>query len=118
MGGSEMIRPEALVEVSITSRGGVGRIAEGESGRSLMEVIRANGFDELLALCGGCQSCGTCHVYVQPDFPSATNLPPVSEEEDALLDNSDHRRSESRLSCQILLHDGLGGLRVKIAPED
>ena len=30
------------------------------TGRTLMETIRDNGFDELLALCGGCCSCATC----------------------------------------------------------
>jgi 2Fe-2S ferredoxin len=37
-------------------------------GRTVMEVIRDAGFDELLALCGGCCSCATCHVYVDPAF--------------------------------------------------
>ena len=35
---------------------------------SVMEIIRDNGFDELLALCGGSRSCGTCHVFVDPQF--------------------------------------------------
>jgi 2Fe-2S ferredoxin len=31
-----------------------------------MEVLRDHGFDDLLALCGGCCSCATCHVFVDP----------------------------------------------------
>lgn len=33
-----------------------------------METIRDAGVDELLALCGGCCSCATCHVYVDAAF--------------------------------------------------
>ena len=64
-----------------------------------MEVIRDAGIDELLALCGGCCSCATCHVHVDPDF--AARLPPMSEDENDLLDSSDDRDETSRLSCQI-----------------
>jgi len=86
------------------------------AGLSVMEVIRDNGFDELLALCGGCCSCATCHVYVDPDF--ADVLPAMTEDENDLLDSSDHRNDTSRLSCQVVLSDALDGLRVTIAPED
>jgi 2Fe-2S ferredoxin len=85
-------------------------------GLSLMQVIRDNGFDEILALCGGCCSCATCHVYVDPDFKEMTGVAGGDEKE--LLDSSEHHRPESRLSCQILLHEKMDGLRVKIAPEE
>lgn len=81
-----------------------------------MEALRDNGLDELLALCGGCASCTTCHVYVDPD--SAGDLPPLSEDENDLLDSSDHRTDRSRLSCQIPLTGALDGIRVVIALED
>lgn len=79
-------------------------------------ALRDNGFDELLALCGGCCSCATCHVYVESDDPALTR--PASEDEDDLLDSSDHRQANSRLSCQVQLADALDGLRVRIAAED
>jgi len=87
-----------------------------ESGISVMEAIRNAGIDELLALCGGCCSCATCHVYV--DDTLADKLPVVAEDENDLLDSSDHRQSGSRLSCQLTLTDDLDGLRVTVAPED
>jgi len=89
---------------------------EAEAGLSVMEVIRDNGVDELLALCGGCCSCATCHVFVDDAF--ADKLPKMSEDENDLLDSSDHRQANSRLSCQIPMTDALDGLRVTIAPED
>jgi 2Fe-2S ferredoxin len=81
-----------------------------------MEAIRDAGIDELLALCGGCCSCATCHVFVDPDF--ADLLPTMTEDENDLLDSSDHRTAASRLSCQIPLSAALDGLAVRIAPED
>ena len=42
----------------------------------------------------------------------------MSEDENDLLDSSDHRSDASRLSCQIELTDALDGLKVTIAPED
>ncbi len=42
-------------------------------------------------------------------------LPPMTADEDDLLDASEHRTARSRLSCQITVFDGL---QVEIAPED
>lgn len=100
----------------VTTREGEERSVTGEAGLSVMEVIRDNGFDELLALCGGCCSCATCHIHVDPAF--ADKLPPMSEDEDDLLDSTSDRDATSRLSCQISFGDTLDGLRVRIAAED
>lgn len=81
-----------------------------------MEIIRDAGFDELLALCGGCCSCATCHVHVDPSF--AEKVEPMGEDENDLLESSDHRNERSRLSCQIPFSDALDGLKVTIAQED
>jgi len=100
----------------VTDRAGAERAVEGRAGDSVMEIIRDHGFDDLLALCGGCLACATCHVYV--DDEDFARLPTMSEDEDALLDSSEHRTATSRLSCQIEMSDAFEGLRVTIAPED
>lgn len=100
----------------VVNREGEERTVEGDAGLSVMEMIRENGFDELLALCGGCCSCATCHVHVDPAFADA--LPPMSDDENDLLDSSGHRDDTSRLSCQIAFTDALDGLKVRIAEED
>lgn len=100
----------------VTSRDGNEREIEADAGISVMENIRDNGFDELLALCGGCCSCATCHVHVDAD--DFGRLPPMCEDENDLLDSSEHRGAYSRLSCQIEMSEALDGLRVTIAPED
>ena len=38
----------------VTTRSGATREVSGEAGVSVMQVIRDHGFDDLLALCGGC----------------------------------------------------------------
>ena len=102
--------------IKVLDRSGVSRSVEAYNGLTLMEVIRDNGFDELLALCGGCCSCATCHVHVDPAF--ADQLPKMGEDENDLLDSTDHRGGNSRLSCQIPMADGLDGMTVTIAQED
>ncbi|MBU9598319.1 2Fe-2S iron-sulfur cluster-binding protein [Burkholderia multivorans] len=87
-----------------------------ESGRSVMELIRDSGQDELLAICGGCCSCATCHVYVEPGFEA--RLPSIGDDENDLLESSDHRTEQSRLACQLPFTDELDGLTVVIAPAD
>ena len=105
-----------MADIFVTTRAGEAHRLSLKPGLSLMETIRDGGLDELLALCGGCCSCATCHVHIDPAF--ADRLPPMSEDENDLLDSSDHRTALSRLSCQLRLNKELEGLRVTIAPED
>lgn len=104
------------MKLTVVTRKGVTSGIEGKPGDTLMETIRYNDFDELLALCGGCCSCATCHVYVDDAY--IDQLPKMSADESDLLEGSSHRAENSRLSCQIQLTDMLDGLRVTIAPED
>ena len=105
-----------MPKLIVTTRDGAVQELNGEMGLSVMEIIRDGGVDELLALCGGCCSCATCHVYVDPEF--ADKIAPMSEDEDDLLDSSDHRTPQSRLSCQVPFLAALDGLKVTIAAED
>ncbi|MDB5683469.1 MAG: ferredoxin [Sphingomonas bacterium] len=105
-----------MPKLTVVTREGDETTVDGEAGLSVMEVIRDSGFDELLALCGGCCSCATCHVHVDAAFLGI--LPEMSDDENDLLDSSDNRDETSRLSCQIPFSDALDGLRVTIAPED
>ena len=105
-----------MPQITVVNHAGEEKVVEADEGLTLMEVIRDNGFDELLALCGGCCSCATCHVHIDPGFSGS--LPEMSEDEDDLLDSSDHRTEHSRLSCQIPVTGELAGLKVAIAPED
>ena len=100
-----------MAKLVVVDRSGTEKEVEAVDGTSVMEAIRDNGFDELLALCGGCCSCATCHVYIDPAF--ADRLPAISADESDLLDSSDHRNDQSRLSCQVTVTAELAGLRVQ-----
>lgn len=102
--------------LNVTTRDGRTMAVAADTGLSVMEIIRDAGFDELLAQCGGCCSCATCHVYVHPD--DLGRVEPIGEDEDDLLEGSSFRRPESRLSCQLRFAAELDGVRVTIAPED
>lgn len=103
-----------MAEIIVTTREGQEIALAAKPGMSVMEIIRDGGIDELLALCGGCCSCATCHVYVADGFETGS----ASADEDDLLDSSDHKTPASRLSCQIAFTAALDGLKVIIAPED
>ena len=105
-----------MPELNVITRDGAQQTINASANSSVMEAIRDSGFDELLALGGGCCSCATCHVYVDPAF--AQSLPPVTDDESDLLDGSPHRNDYSRLSCQVMMTEALSGLTVTIAPED
>jgi len=84
-------------------------------GATLMRAAVANGVRGIVADCGGCISCGTCHVYVQKPF--IDRLPAISVNEEAMLENTaSERQWNSRLSCQIELTEELDGLTVNLPP--
>jgi len=98
------------------ARDGVEAVIEGTIGLSVMENLRNAGCQDILALCGGNCSCGTCHVYVDPKW--LARLSPVGDGERDLLEPLSHRRETSRLSCQIRFDGELDEMRLEIAPEE
>lgn len=90
-------------------------ILDARPGQSAMQVMKKNGIEEILAICGGICCCGTCHVLVDPAFIDRLQAPDRQERE--LLARKGGRRN-SRLSCQIPMTEGLDGLRVTPVPEE
>lgn len=105
-----------MANITVITRDGQPHIVPASPGMSVMEIIRQAGISELLALCGGCCSCATCHVHV--DAADLARTGPAGPDEADLLDSSDHLKPNSRLSCQIAFTPALDGLTVTIAPED
>jgi 2Fe-2S ferredoxin len=103
-----------MPHVIVTTLTGEERRVEVPPGQSLMETLRGAGIDGIQALCGGCCSCATCHVYVDAAFYEA--LPPMALDEKELLESLEFRQSTSRLSCQLHVDANLDGLRVTISP--
>lgn len=103
--------------IKVTGTNGVSTTIEYTNGDNLMEVLREAGYDEIAAMCGGCCSCATCHVHLADQAKFA--LPAIEENEEMLLEMADeYDKSNSRLSCQIILNDEQAGLSVQIIEPD
>jgi 2Fe-2S ferredoxin len=105
-----------VTRLIVVDRVGDTREINSDGGRSIMELIRRAGIEDMFAICGGCMSCATCHIYVDPAFRH--RLPALTEEEDELLSLSTRRMENSRLACQIPFRAELDGLRVQIVVEE
>lgn len=85
---------------------------EVEPGISVMQAALDHLVPGILGDCGGACSCATCHVYVDPPWVGA--LPPLSEEENQLLEGVLDRRPGSRLGCQVRCEAALDGIVVRL----
>jgi ferredoxin, 2Fe-2S len=105
-----------MVAVKVTDREGQVHTLKAAPGSGLMELLRDNNLD-IEAICGGCCSCATCHIFIGPKW--AAKVPPrTSSEDDLLIATQSYRPDESRLSCQIRLTADLDGLEVAVAAQD
>ena len=86
-------------------------LLQGQPGDSIMQLARAAGLP-VLGECNGSLACATCHVVVDPAWIG--RLPPVSDEEEAMLDTVFDLSPTSRLSCQLRLSDALDGNRARL----
>jgi 2Fe-2S ferredoxin len=104
-----------MPQIAIITRDGQQTHLDADSALSLMENLRQADVGELSALCGGCCSCATCHVYV---LAGQAQLNPLNDEENDMLDSTMLRQHNSRLACQIILNEDSSQLVVQIAPEE
>lgn len=82
-------------------------------GHNLMEGAVANNVPGVIGECGGCLSCATCHVYVDPAWVAKTGKPDDMEN-DMLEITAAERKETSRLSCQIKATAELDGLVLRV----
>jgi 2Fe-2S ferredoxin len=94
-----------MPKVFYTQPDGTERAVEGAVGDSVMQTAVRNGVSGVLGQCGGVLSCATCHVFLHER--NAEDFPPISEDEDEMLDcTAVDRQDTSRLSCQLPLVEG------------
>jgi ferredoxin len=103
-----------MINITLLDRDGVKHELEGptDMNMNLMELCKAYELP-VKGTCGGMALCSTCHVYVLSDH----ELPEMSEDEENILDQAFFVKDNSRLGCQLHLHDELEGLSVQLAPE-
>ncbi len=87
--------------------------AEVKDGLNLMEAATANNVPHIEGECGGCLSCATCHVFVDPEW--FAKIGEIDDIEDTMLEMTDvEREDNSRLSCQIVASAALDGLILRV----
>ena len=101
-----------MAKITYVELSGKKHIIEVPNGLSLMEGAVQNNIPGIDADCGGAMACATCHVYVKEEW--FNKLPSKSEGEDDMLDQAFEPKTNSRLSCQILVSDDLNGLEVNL----
>ncbi len=85
---------------------------EVQNGLTVMEGAIQNDIPGIDADCGGGMACATCHVYVKEDW--FTKIPKKEDGEEDMLDMAFEPKTNSRLSCQIVVSDEIDGLEVSI----
>lgn len=108
-------RSGSELKVHVRTRTGEDVVVTSFGDEFLMQPMRDQNVD-IEATCGGCVSCGTCHVYVEKRW--LDRLPPISDEEAALISGLNHAKKNSRLACQLKLDASLDGIQVTVAPSE
>jgi 2Fe-2S ferredoxin len=104
---------EDELHLRATDQHGVEHRLPALEGWTVMEILKDAGLP-LKAECGGALECATCHVYV--DDAWFDRMPARRPEEDEKLDQAFAVRSNSRLSCQLIMASEFDGLHVTLAP--
>tara|TARA_A100001011_G_scaffold288994_1_gene300103 strand:+ start:326 stop:646 length:321 start_codon:yes stop_codon:yes gene_type:complete len=84
---------------------------EVDKGLTVMEGALQNNIPGIDADCGGSMACATCHVYVEEKW--LDKVPKAEDAEVDMIDMAYEPKSNSRLSCQIIVNEELDGLVVK-----
>ncbi|WP_026543273.1 2Fe-2S iron-sulfur cluster-binding protein [Paenarthrobacter nicotinovorans] len=90
-----------MSEITFVAACGKETTVEAKDGVSIMKAAVANSVPGIIGECGGQAMCATCHVYVRDEFLEA--LPPISDDEEEMLEEATAPRDEerSRLGCQL-----------------
>ncbi|MFL2771188.1 MAG: 2Fe-2S iron-sulfur cluster-binding protein [Rhodospirillaceae bacterium] len=105
-----------MATIHVINRAGDKHEIKSKSGSTLMEILRDNNMD-VEAICGGCCSCATCHVFIDDEW--TRKLPAMSDDEKELVEETEsYKAANSRLSCQVILTDELDGMSLMVAPEE
>ena len=81
-------------------------------GNSVMEGALNNMIDGVVAECGGCCVCCTCHCMIDPEWSKIVG--DANDDENELLEMLDVREPTSRLSCQVQVSAEMDGMVVRL----
>lgn len=105
------------ITIKITDREGVIHDLQAPTDMNLniMELIRMYELapEGTVGICGGMAMCASCQCYILNDVLTTER----NDDEEAMLSEAYHVKSNSRLGCQILITEDIDGLALEIAPE-
>lgn len=105
------------VKITIIDRDGVQHIVDAptDMNMNLMEIVRMYELapEGTIGICGGMAMCASCQCYVLND----ANIPPINQDEEAMLSEAFNVKPNSRLGCQIPITPETAGMEVELAPE-
>lgn len=108
----------ADINITIIDREGVSHEVQAptDMAMNVMELVRAYELapEGTIGICGGMAMCASCQCYV---ISENVKLPPMEDEEEAMLSEAFHVKPNSRLGCQINIAEELEGLVIELAPE-
>ena len=103
------------INITVIDREGVSHklAAPTDMNMNLMEVGKS--YEQPVeGVCGGMAMCASCQVYVHTD----KHFGERNDDEEAMLDEAYHVKSNSRLGCQISITTELEGAEFELAPEE
>jgi 2Fe-2S ferredoxin len=81
-------------------------------GENVMQGAVDNGIDGIVGACGGSMCCATCHCYVDDAWINKTGVAEGAEFE--MVAATNEPKTNSRLSCQLVVSDEMDGLTVHL----
>ena len=103
-----------MPKVTFIEYNGTAHQVEVPIGLSVMRGAVNNGVPGVDADFGGECACATCHVYVDPDWLDRIGTSEPGSMEASMLSFAAAAEPNSRLSCQITMHEDLDGLIVRM----
>jgi len=101
-----------MAKITYIEINGTEHVVDVANGLSVMRGAKLNDIPGIDADCGGGCACGTCHVYVDPEWMAAAGGQGPLEA--AMLEVAENLQPNSRLSCQINVSDALDGLILRM----
>lgn len=90
---------------------GISQEVMANTGETILDVAKNNDI-RLFGGCDGAGVCGTCHVFIDPDYIDKLNE--ANLEEVDLLEILPNGKVNSRLACQVIVSENLDGMTVTV----
>ena len=101
-----------MPKITYIEHNGKSHTIEIANGLSVMEGAVQNNIPGIDADCGGSMACATCHVYVKEEWFNKLNKAEDSEQD--MIDMAFEPKTNSRLSCQLMVSEQIDGLVVNL----